>query len=340
MNSGIYKTGQMRVRVIKSGLLSTVQDMGRTAGLPMAVPVSGVMDAYSARIANKAVGNAGEDAVIEFTYGGAVLEVETDILIACAGGGACLGIDKQMLPSGKPLFIPAGTIINLLNKPGGCRTYLAVAGGWNVPDVLGSKSTCLVAGFGGFEGRALQPGDVLSASSNLSALSQKILNSLKGTVVNCPKWQIPGRDASSSEHKIIRVIRGHESGWFDGQSVGGFFAEPYKLSLKSNRMGYHLEGPLMARSNKQELLSTAVTPGTIQVTGNGNLVLLMADCQTTGGYPRIAQVASVDIPLCGQLQPGDELYFNEISWNEAERLYIEQEKQLHQLSATIGNKYL
>jgi antagonist of KipI len=340
MNSKIYKTGQMWVQVIKAGLLSTVQDIGRTAGLPMAVPVSGVMDAYSARIANKAVGNSGEDAVIEFTYGGAVLKAETDILIAYAGDGAYLQIDKQTLSPSKPMFIPAGGIINLVNKPGGCRTYLAVTGGWDVPDVLGSKSTCLVAGFGGFEGRALQPGDVLFTSGNLSALSQKILNSLKGTVVNCPKWQIPGRGASSSEGKIIRVIRGHESGWFDEQSVGSFFAEPYRLSLKSNRMGYHLEGPLMARIDKQELLSTAVTPGTIQVTGNGSLVLLMADCQTTGGYPRIAQVAAVDMPLCGQLQPGDELYFNEISWNEAERLYIEQEKHLHQLSATIENKYL
>ncbi|GAC1313522.1 MAG: 5-oxoprolinase subunit PxpC [Mucilaginibacter sp.] len=339
MNLGIYKKPQMRIRVIKTGLLATVQDMGRIKGLPMAVPVSGVMDAYSARIANYAVGNAGEDAVIEFTYGGAALEAETNILIAYAGGGACMEIDKQTLPPGKPLFIPAGTIINLVNNPGGCRTYLAIAGGWDVPDVIDSKSTCLVAGFGGFNGRALQPQDVLSASSARSALSQKILAELDGTAVNCPKWQIPGRGASSSEH-IIRVMRGHESGWFDGQSVSRFFAGPYTLSLKSNRMGYHLEGPAMSRSNEQELLSTAVTPGTIQVTGNGGLVLLMADCQTTGGYPRIAQVAAVDMPLCGQLQPGDTLYFNEISWNEAERLYIEQEKHLHQLSATIENKYL
>jgi len=330
----------MRIRVIKAGLLATVQDMGRTAGLPMAVPVSGVMDAYSARIANYAVGNSGEDAVIEFTYGGPGLEAETDILIAYAGGGACIEIDKRTLPPGKPLFIPAGSIMNLINKPGGCRTYLAVAGGWDVSDVLDSKSTCLVAGFGGFKGRALQPQDVLSAPGNLSALAEKILNSLKGAVVNCPKWQIPGLVTSSSEHKVIRVIRGHESGWFDERSVSRFFAEPYRLSLKSNRMGYHLEGPAMSRMNKQELLSTAVTSGTIQVTGNGGLVLLMADCQTTGGYPRIAQVAAVDMPLCGQLQPGDELYFNEISWNEAERLYIEQEKHLQQLSATIENKYL
>lgn len=340
MNSGIYKKLQMRIRVIKAGLLATVQDMGRTKGLPMAVPVSGVMDAYSARIANYALGNRGEDAVIEFTYGGAGLEAETDILIAYAGGGACIEIDKQTLPPGKPLFIPAGTILHLVNKPGGCRTYLAVAGGWDVPDMLNSKSTCLVAGFGGFKGRALQPQDVLSASSARSALSQKILAELERTVVNYSKWQIPRLGAFSSEHKVIRVIRGHESGWFDEQSVSRFFAEPYRLSLKSNRMGYHLEGLLMSRINKQELLSTAVTPGTIQVTGNGGLVLLMADCQTTGGYPRIAQVAAVDMPLCGQLQPGDTLYFNEISWNEAERLYIEQEKHLQQLSATIENKYL
>ncbi len=330
----------MRIRVIKAGLLATVQDMGRTKGLPIAVPVSGVMDAYSARIANKAVGNIDNDAVIEFTYGGVVLEAETDILIAYAGGDARLQVNEQTLPPGKPLFLPAGTVITSINKPGGCRTCLAIAGSWDVPEVLGSKSTCLVARFGGFKGRALQAEDVLSATSLLSALSQKIFVELKGTEVNFPKWQIPGLGHSTPAPKTIRVMPGNERSWFDEDTVTGFFAQPYKLSLKSNRMGCHLEGPEISRSNKNELLSTAVTPGTIQVTGNGSLVLLMVDCQTTGGYPRIAQVAAVDMPICGQLKPGEELYFKEISWNEAERLYIEQEKHLQQLSATIENKYL
>jgi antagonist of KipI len=105
-------------------------------------------------------------------------------------------------------------------------------------------------------------------------------------------------------------------------------------------MGYHLQGPAIERLNKSELLSTAVTPGTIQVTGNGDMILLMADCQTTGGYPRIAQVAAVDLPLCGQLKPGDEVYFKEISYTEAEKLYIEQQIHLRQIVATIALKYL
>jgi antagonist of KipI len=110
--------------------------------------------------------------------------------------------------------------------------------------------------------------------------------------------------------------------------------------MRSNRMGYHLEGAAINRIVKEELLSTAVTPGTIQVTGNGSMIMLMADCQTTGGYPRIAQVAAVDMPLCGQLKPGDAIYFREITFDEAEILYIEREKQLHKLSIAVKNKFL
>jgi len=142
-----------------------------------------------------------------------------------------------------------------------------------------------------------------------------------------------------SEIKTVRVIPAREFTWFNGLSITNFLTEPYTLSQKSNRMGYHLNGPAIQRLNQQELLSTAVTPGTIQVTGDGSLILLMADCQTTGGYPRLAQVALVDMLLCAQLKPGDTVYFKEISWNEAEMLYIEQENDMQKLAASIGYKY-
>jgi antagonist of KipI len=330
----------MRIQVTKAGLLSTIQDLGRSTYLSQAVPVSGAMDTLSARLTNLVIGNNEDAAVIEFTYGGAAFTAETELLIAYTGDGAYLKVDGKTLGAGKPLFIPAKTEINLVNNPFGSRVYLAVAGGWDVPEVLGSKSTCLTAGFGGFMGRALQQQDILDSTNRLTALSEKILAGLKGPVLNYPAWQAATASLLSPNRKVIRVIPAHEFNWFNGRSIVDFLTEPYQLSPRSNRMGYQLEGPVVDRINKAELLSTAVTPGTIQVTGNGSLILLMADCQTTGGYPRIAQVALVDLPLCGQLKPGDELYFKEITWNEAEMLYIEQEKQLNKIAATIANKYL
>ena len=320
--------------------MSTIQDLGRNQYRSQAVPVSGVMDTLSARIANKAVGNGDNAAVIEFTYADAEFIAETNLLISYVGDGAILQLGEQELPAGRPLFILSGTTIKLTNNASGSRTYLAVAGGWDVPEILGSKSTFLTAGFGGLDGRALKKGDVLKNDKSLSDSTQKILKSFKNDKVSYSAWSIPRQSFLPADHKTIRVVPGNEFGWFDGRSITDLLSTPYIIRQQSNRMGYHLEGAMMARLKKDELLSTAVTPGTIQVTGSGSMVLLMADCQTTGGYPRIAQVAGVDMPLCAQLKPGDAIYFNEISRREAEMLYIEREQQLHQLTTAVQIKYL
>lgn len=329
----------MQISLIKPGLLSTIQDLGRHLYLSDAVPISGAMDTLSVRIVNKAIGNEDSAAVIEFTYANATFKVETDILIAYAGDGAIFKAGNQSLPSERPVFIPVGTVITLIRNLKGSRTYLAVSGGWNVPETLGSRSTYLTAGFGGFGGRQLQSGDVLNGINNLSSKAKNILNNLKGNTINYPKWSIARRLLLPENPRQIRVVPAQEFTWFDGRSIVDFLSFPYKLSLRSNRMGFHLEGAVINRLEKKELLSTAVTPGTIQVTGNGNMILLTADCQTTGGYPRIAQVAAVDLPLCGQLSPGDEIYFKEISRQEAEILYFEREQQLKKLTAAIQYKF-
>lgn len=328
--------------------MSTIQDMGRHQYLSQAVPVSGALDLLSARIANKAVGNGDNAAVIEFTYADAEFIAETDLLIAYVGDGAIFQSGEQVLPSERPLFIPSGATIKLINNPAGSRTCLAVAGGWDVPEILGSKSTCLVAGFGGLEGRLLKRGDVLINEQNLTNNAQQIVQNLKQKVqknaikhtVAYPRWSIPRQVYLPADCKTIRVVPGNEFGWFNGRSIAGFLSAPYIIGRQSNRMGYHLEGAVLARIKKDELLSTAVTPGTIQVTGGGSMVLLMADCQTTGGYPRIAQVAAVDMPLCAQLKPGDSIFFKEISRREAEMLYIEREQQLRQLTVAVQCKFL
>ena len=134
-------------------------------------------------------------------------------------------------------------------------------------------------------------------------------------------------------------MRGREFTWFEASSVHEFLSKPFIVGNNSNRMGYHLLGAPLHRYQKDELLSTVVTPGTIQVTNDGSLILLMADCQTTGGYPRIAQVAAVDLPLCAQLKPGDSINFKEIGWKEAEKLYIQLEHDLNKLRLAISEKY-
>lgn len=329
----------MRIRIIKPGILTTVQDKGRLLYLSQAVPVSGCMDRLSGRLANLALGNDDNSAVIEFTYANAEFMAETDLLVAYAGDGAVLSLAIGDIPAERPVFIPAGTSIKLKNDPLGSRTYLAIAGGWDVPEVLGSRSTYLTAAIGGLQGRALKAGDELNSIEKLTPTSKKILAHLQSDTPNYTDWSLARQLLLPANRKIIRVVMGNESSWFDSTSINSFLTTPHTLSLRSNRMGYHLEGAVINRVVKNELLSTAVTPGTIQVTNNGGMVLLMPDCQTTGGYPRIAQVASVDMSLCGQLKPGDKINFKEITRHEAEMLYIQHEKQLLQLANTVTNKF-
>jgi len=325
----------MQITISKSGIMTTVQDMGRWQYLSHGVPPSGVMDSLSARIANLALGNPADAAVIEFTYGNAGFRSATDSLIAFAGDGAFLHAGRLALPSERPIYLPAGTAVRLSNNPNGARTYLAIAGGWDVPSVLGSKSTYTLAAFGGYNGRPLQTGDLLRAQDRCSPTTAGLRNRLHGAEIRYPKWSIARDLLLPADRKTIRVVPAHEFTWFEGQSVVSFLSEPYTISAQSNRMGYRIDGPAIRKLVTRELLSTAVTPGTIQVTGDGQLILLMADCQTTGGYPRIAQVATVDMPLCGQLKPGDSVSFQEISRTDAEKLHIHQERQISKLTAAV-----
>lgn len=330
----------MQISIIKPGLLSTIQDLGRYEYLSQAVPISGAMDTLAARIANKAVGNEDDKAVIELTYADIKFKADTDILIAYSGDGAILKFKNQIIPADRPVFIPAKTVLDFVHNSAGSRTYLSVSGGWDVPLILGSRSTFLTGNFGGFLGRQILQADVLSSSGQLSFNAVNMLDRLKSKTINYPNWSIARRLFLSADKKIIRVVPAQEFTWFDGRSIVDFLSAPYTLSAQSNRMGYRLEGLAINRIVKEELLSTVVTPGTIQVTGSGSMILLMADCQTTGGYPRIAQVAAVDLPLCAQLKPGDQIYFKEISRHEAEMLYLEREQVLQKLSVAIKSKTL
>ncbi|WP_237073750.1 5-oxoprolinase subunit C family protein [Mucilaginibacter mali] len=330
----------MRFTIHKTGLLATVQDLGREAYLAQAVPHSGTMDTLSARIANIALGNKQTDAVIEFTYAGASLHADTDMLIAYAGDGALLYADQQLIKPERPVFIPAGTVLHLKTGLAGCRTYLAIAGGVDVPEVLQSRSTYLPAALGGLDGRALKPDDVMMGNPGISSVTQKIFDQLKGGKISTTRWSLPRKKILPVDDGTICLVRGPEYGWFKQADADMLWASPFRLGQRSDRMGYHLEGAAISRETDRELLSTCVVPGTIQVTGNGGMIMLMADCQTTGGYPRIAQVAAVHLPLCAQLKPGDQLRFSEITWELAMEMYIKSEQEIDDLAKAVANQYL
>lgn len=325
----------MQVSIIKPGLLSTIQDRGRPLHRHLGVPVSGAMDPLSAHMANMAVGNEPDTAILELTYGGAMLRADTALLLSYAGDGAHLYAGQRLLPAERPLFIPEGTVLHSVANPAGSRTYLAVSGGWDVPEVMGSRSTCLPAGFGGLHGRALIAGDRLRSLKRQSSLNLHILAQLRHTQITWPAWQLARTVFLPADRKTVRVVPGREFTWFRGSSLVDFLSRPYTCSHQSNRIGYVLQGKPLRRLKKGELLSTAVTPGTIQVNNGGGLMILMADAQTTGGYPRLGYVAYIDLPLCGQLKPGDRIFFKEISRQEAEKRYLEQEKQLTRLTTAL-----
>lgn len=329
----------MSIKIIKPGIFSTVQDFGRTTFLDQAVPVSGVMDKVFARIANLLVGNDVDAALIEIVDGNFECITQADVLMALVSGNAHIEINNKATPINRPFFIPKGSTIQLKNNIEGRYSYLAIAGGWDVPEVLGSKSTFVTAAFGGHQGRLLKKDDELVAAQILLTQNKILFQHLKSETVNWATWSIPAGQFLSSSMSTVRVIMGREFDWFEELSIADFFIKPYHFN-NGNRMGYRLQGSKINRKQTQqnELLSTAVVPGTIQVTGDGSLILLMADCQTTGGYPRLAKVADVDLPICAQLKPGQTIHFELIKLKEAEKLYLDLQTDLQKLATAIQLK--
>ena len=329
----------MQIVILKAGLLSTIQDQGRTGYRNIGIPVSGAMDSLALQIANLLVGNDRNCPVIELTYGDVEVISETAILVAYCGGGSVLSADGQSLPDARTLFIPAGTHLRFDSHNKGCRTYFAIAGGWDAQHVLNSCSTYLPVEIGGLEGRALQAGNRLKNNQDLSATTQAMLTQLRSSSINYPQWGVLMNRFADYSSKRVRTIINHEFDWFDSDSQEAFFTNTFSVSMQSNRMGYQLSGTALIQKTTEQLLSTAVSKGTIQVTQSGLPILLMADCQTTGGYPRIAQVAAVDLPICAQLKPGDSIAFDRIELAEAERAFVKQAKQLSELEKVIEGRY-
>jgi antagonist of KipI len=325
----------MKLKVIKAGIATTIQDQGRTGFRDIGVPVSGAMDRFASRMANLLVGNQVTSPVLELTYGDVYLKTATDVLISCCGDGSRLFANGTELAFWKTLFIPAGIELRFNPVKTGCRTYVAIAGGWQAKYVMSSSSTYTPIRIGGLDGGLLKAGDILNGEPKISVIAMTMISQLSNQGIGFYDWGIYPNSLVNYHSKEIRVVTHFEYDWFDTFSKETFFKDEFTLNFQSNRMGYHLDGESLTQHSFRQLLSTSVSMGTIQVTTAGVMILLMADCQTTGGYPKIAQVAAADLPVCAQLKPGDKISFREITMEEAETAFINLEKDIGCLAKGI-----
>ncbi|MGG1638024.1 biotin-dependent carboxyltransferase family protein [Paenibacillus sp. NRS-1760] len=333
----------MTIKVVRPGLLVTVQDLGRHGYQKYGVVAGGAMDTGASRAANLLVGNEDSEAVLEIMLTGTELYMEKDTLLAICGARMSVTAGGETLPLWRPVLVRAGMSVKFGACQSGCRSYLAVAGGFDVPEVMGSKSTYLRGAIGGYFGRALKSGDVLAAKAP-SLLSERMEHALRrgwnGSVA-VPLWHASHfAIADNLADPIIRAMTGTHYELFTETSRASFFSQSFQISAQSDRMGYRLEGTeKLTLAKPLELLSEAVANGTVQVPAGGEPIVLLADRQTTGGYLRIAQVATVDIPVFAQLKPGDRFRFERITQQEAEQLYLDSERDMRMLKAAIALKF-
>ena len=317
----------MGIRVIKPGLLTTIQDLGRYGFQKSGMLVSGAMDTLALRIGNLLLGNPANEAGLEITFSGPTIIFEEDQLMAVTGGNLSPLIDGLPVAMWRPIYVQKGSVLSFGRAVDGCRSYLIIYGGFQVPEVMSSKSTYLRAEIGGWKGRAIKANDLLP-------FRKRYIGQLKKFGWSAGKNIYP--DLSNTK---IRVIKGPEFDQFNERSISLFFEESYTVSNESDRMGYRLKGPVLERNSSRELLSSAVTFGTVQVPAEGIPIILMADHQTTGGYPRIVQVISIDLTLLAQMQPGHKITFELITLAQAQVLLLTREQQLNQLQQTLNLKY-
>ncbi|MFD2248183.1 biotin-dependent carboxyltransferase family protein [Pontibacter ruber] len=332
----------MSIKVLKPGLLTTIQDTGRYGYQKEGIIVSGSMDKVALRIANLLVGNEQQAAALEITLLGPSLYFEADHLIAITGADLSPGIDGEPVKLWRPILVKKGGTLSFRAPVLGCRAYVAVAGSFDVSKVMGSYATYLRAGLGGFQGRALQTGDVISckgANEKTAAYIQELSAGIGQSNHKQASWA-PGAELypAYEENPSIRAIKGPEYDLFTVSSQEYLWSEKFQVTTESDRMGYRLQSEQLSLTDSQELISSAVTFGTVQVPAEGQPIVLMADHQTTGGYPRIAQVITADLPKLAQVQPGKHIRFEEVSLEKAQQLYIEQEQKIEQLAWAIRTK--
>jgi len=329
----------MCIEILNSGLLTTIQDLGRYGFRKYGVIVSGSMDTFSHRLSNLLVGNVEGEATLEVTLMGPKILIKQDALISICGGDLSPKINNNEVPMWRPIYVKAGSVLSFGEYIWGARCYVAFSGSFNIIKTMESKSTYLRAEIGGFCGRALKKGDILDLNKP-TFKGEKIIDKLGETIgedsIACSKWFV-GDDflPDYRNSPVIRIIKGGQFEYFNEESKRNFFNSKFDITNQSDRMGYRLSGPNLKLENPLEMISEAVALGSIQVPPDGNPIMLLADRQTTGGYPKIADAITVDIPVLAQLKPGDAISFREVSLDEAQKLYIIREKNIAYLKKAI-----
>jgi antagonist of KipI len=336
----------MSLLVVRAGLLTSVQDLGRYGLQHLGIVPGGAMDAVAHRIANALVGNPGEAATLECTVLGPTLVAEHDALIALYGAAFEAKADGLPLPRNRPVLIRAGTTLATGTASRGARAYLAIAGGFQVPAVLGSRSTYIPAEFGGLSGRAVKAGDRLPGVADQALLSASRFDRLlrreagiDNAVLRSVHWFAAELNLPSGGAMNVRAMKGRHHAQFDGASQAAFFGQRWRIAPDSNRMGYRLEGPRLTRTRPVDILSEPTCLGTVQVPNDGAPIALMADRQTTGGYPKIAEIAGADIPGLAQLAPGASVRFVKCSVKEADAARLAADERLRSVLRAIASIY-
>lgn len=325
------------ITVLKPGMLTTIQDSGRHGFQKFGVVESGPMDPFAHRIANLLVGNEELEATLEITLLGPSLQFDTDLMIALCGGNLSPSIDGSPIRMWRPIFVKRGSQLTFGRCIDGCRSYLAISGGFDVPIVMKSKSTYLRAEIGGYKGRALQKGDHLVVGTPNPFVKAGLKTFAEHSSFKEMGWSVASSLLSLYTNSFpIRIMTGPEFQYFTRESQQQLYNCPFEVSTQSDRMGFRLKGPHLILKNENQMISEAVSFGTIQVPPDGNPIILLADRQTTGGYSRIGQVATVDLPLIAQTKSGERIHFTEVSLDEAQRLYIQREQQIKQLKNGIA----
>lgn len=312
------------LKITAPGIHTTVQDFGRLGYQHMGVPVSGALDPESLRLANLLVGNPRTMAGLEALYLGPTMEVTVDSLrIALGGFGASL---DMLDPKGagiapwRSAVLRRGQIFRISLDGTASSCYLAIAGGFDLEPCLGSLSTYTRAGLGGFRGRALIAGDELPLALSFAA---------DGEDVRLPKPE------AFSVRRPLRITWGMQRDYFTDESLARFVTEPFSILPESDRMGYRIAGPRIEHRSGYDIVSDGIATGAIQVPGAGKPIVLLADHQTSGGYPKIATVISADLPALGRRRPGHEIRFEAIEVQEAERIRRDREAALCRLEASM-----
>ncbi len=308
------------LRILEPGPLATIQDLGRRGYRDRGVPLSGAMDQTALRVANGLVGNAPQAAGIEITAGGFRAELTGEVRFAVTGPEIEIRVNQEAIPPWTTCTASGGDILTVGLAKQGLRAYLALSGGIDVPPVMGSRSTYLRGGFGGFRGRALMKGDILA-------------------IARTPGPPFPMRRAPSSlippysEHPKLRVVLGPQDDYITPDGLALFLGEKYAVTARCDRMGILLEGPRIAHRFGADIISDGTLPGAVQVPGNGQPALLGADCQTTGGYVKVATVISSDLPLVAQIVPGGTVSFETVTLLQAREITLKREYQLRSFHA-------